>query len=80
MYFNFIYIGLKHLPYQCLQTSFLEQIMGNISPEIIQFETNEHDLDPGPEKLSEHGACSDYIYMIPLTSQFQHFDQVSREW
>ena len=54
--------------------------MGNISPEIIQFVTNEHDLDPGPEKLSEHGACSDYIYTIPLTSQFQHFDQVSREW
>ena len=54
--------------------------MGNISPEIIQFETNEPDLDPGPKKLSEHGACSDYIYMIPLTSQFQHFDQVSREW
>ena len=31
--------------------------MGN-SPEIIHFETNEPDLDPEPEKLSEQGAGS----------------------
>ena len=33
-------------------SSFLGEIMGN-SPEIIHFES---DLDPEPEKFSEHGA------------------------
>ena len=64
MYFNLMHLGLKqHLPCQCIQTSFLGQIMGNVQKLFIL--KLEPDLDPGPEKFSEQsGQNSSLVFKM----------------